>query len=67
MKDDANTRNCDRCRGQCNPIGRLKRTIGGDVLFIEPSRQGFGCPHLLYFGDEVICTCPTRKALAGGR
>lgn len=63
MNDNANKRNRDCCRGWCDPACPLKQCVGGDVLFVEQSKQGIGCPNTLYFGYGVICTCSTRRIL----
>ncbi len=43
------------------PLCPVKDCVNCEIHFI--SVNTFYCAYFLYFGDEVICTCPVRKEL----
>ena len=59
------TTQCDKefnCLKSGNhPSCFIKDCVNNQVHFVV--KHGRYCPYSLYFGNEVICTCPVRKEL----
>ena len=60
------TANCKKgfscLNGGRENICKVESTVSGKVIFVKCLNTD-NCYYKLSFGQEIICTCPTRKAI----